>query len=979
MKKLNFKNKLLFIMILQFISIQTVFSQLNDQLLFPKNKIFNSNFKIEDFNYWYQEMANDNLFSFKIENETLDDLGYKHIKINQYYNEIKIENAVYILHSKNDKILSANGYLYKIKPAKSETLLSERKIVKALKSKRILIDKDNFNITSLTKKYIQNKDSNLVLCYEIPIKEIDKNETIYVNSQSVEIERTIYLNNHISVLTEVETNYSGKQKIQTDFSKGVYTLLDSTRGKGIETLSLENSKDTSNFKQIADSSNTWSKFKNSIDKSVLDVHFGATATYDYFLKVHNRNSLDNKGYKLRNLVHYGQNFVNAYWDGSKMIFGDGDSKIGPLVSLDIIGHEITHGLTSHTAKLLLENESGALNESFSDIFGVVIDFYTRPDKANWTVAEEVSPLIRSLEDPSINNDPDTYLGVNWKPIGGADFGGIHSNNGVQNHWFYRLVNGGSGINDLKDTFKVEGIGIDKAAQIVYRNLVYYLTPQSNFNDARIGSIQAATDLFGSCSKEVEAVSNAWYAVGVGEKYYSKIKSDFEVSYTEGCDSLTIKLINKTQNGKRYNWIFGDGTISTEFEPLHTYTKAGVFSITLISTGDTVCGIKDSITKINLINITKSSLNEINLTHIDCSLPSVFKPNIPLDSLSTLSWYNNQKKLLDIGNSFIFKNIEDSVVYFEKNHYKIGNTSSNLSTAFYNFNVRHLIFDVYHPLIIESVEVNASSTGNRIFELRDKLGKILISKTINIPAGVSRVELNFKVDPGNDYQIGIGGNLIGLSRSNTGVKYPYKIDNLISIKRSNAQNAGYDFYYFFYNWDVKKLISPSEKYIAKIKIIKPKLDTIKIQLENKEFKTNIDSSKVNIQWYDCDLKTKIQNENKTIFKPTKDGNYTTILNEKNCILSDTLPCLNYSTLSMNLINDISFELYPNPFTDKLNIHTTNNNTNLSIEVKGPDGKCVIRKSLATETIDASTLLPGIYFITIYDSEQKIIHSNKMIKL
>jgi hypothetical protein len=124
---------------------------------------------------------------------------------------------------------------------------------------------------------------------------------------------------------------------------------------------------------------------------------------------------------------------------------------------------------------------------------------------------------------------------------------------------------------------------------------------------------------------------------------------------------------------------------------------------------------------------------------------------------------------------------------------------------------------------------------------------------------------------------------------------------------------------------------------------------------------------------------MQNENKTIFKPTKDGNYTAIINEKICLQSDTLPCLNYSTLSMNLFNDISFELYPNPFTDKLNIHRTNNNTNLSIEIKGPDGKCVIRKNLVTETIDASNLLPGIYFITIYDSEQKIIHSNKMIKL
>ena len=291
----------------------------------------------------------------------------------------------------------------------------------------------------------------------------------------------------------------------------------------------------------------------------------------------------------------------------------------------------------------------------------------------------------------------------------------------------------------------------------------------------------------------------------------------------------------------------------------------------------------------------------------------------------------------------------------------------------------MVFDVYQPLIIESVEVNAQSAGNRIFELRDNKGKVIISKQINIPLGVSRVFLNFKIDPGNDYQIGIGGNIIGLSRSNSGIKYPYTIPNLISIKRSNAQNAGYDFYYFFYNWDVKKIECSNNRYKTSLKIKKANLDTVKIQLENKAFKINIDSSLINVEWYDCDLKRIIEKEKKPIFIPTKDGIYSAIIREKNCIISDTLPCLNYSLLSMKIIDSISIQLSPNPFTNKLYIKPLKANSNLSIEIKGPDGKTVINEILTTESVDVSNLLPGIYFVTIYESKNSMINSSKMIKL
>ncbi len=956
-------------------------NRITDNTSFPNFETFeNKKFQIVDFQNWYDKHTNNTRFSYKIESETLDELGYKHIKINQYFDNYKIENAVYILHTKNNFIESVSGYLYSLKPKASSKQISIEKAKRKI-SKRKNISLANFELNS---KYIENEEGSLVLCYEINIfnNKNSTHEIIYFNTETLQIEKIINQGHFIGIPTEVETNLSGKRTIITDFTNGVFSLLDSTRGKGIETLSIQNQTNNLSTKSIIDSTNTWNILKTKIERSALDVHFGATATYDYFLNKHNRNSIDDKGYRLTNIVNYGQNFVNAYWDGTKMVFGDGDNNIGPLVSLDIIGHEITHGLTSNTAKLLLENESGALNESFSDIFGIIIDFYTRPEKANWTIAEEVSPFIRSLQNPSLNNDPDTYHGTNWKPIGGPDFGGIHSNNGVQNHWFYLLTNGGKGINDNNDTFNIEGIGIEKAAQIVFRNLVYYLTPKSNFMNARISSIKATEDLYGSCSKEVENVTNAWYAVGVGEKYSSKIKSDFDALFTSNCDSLDVTFYNKTLNAKKFKWNFGDGTFSEEFEPKHKFNTVGNYNVKLIAIGDTICGIRDSITKIDFIQISKSEYLEKNMTHSACVLPSTFSPSITTDTLSTFNWYDTNKKLISTGSSFTFKSKEDSIIITEPNHYRVGNKYSNLNTSFYNYNIRYQVFDVYQPLIIESVEVNAQSTGERIFEIRDQFGKILQSKKIKIPAGISRVNLNFRIDPGLDLQFGIGGDLIGLSRSNTGINYPYTIPNLISIKRSNAQNAGYDFYYFFYDWDIKKINCLNEKFTTKLLIKeKTKLDTFKIIEENNKLKIKIDTNFFSVKWYNCLTNEKEFTEFGNIFIPTKNGSYSAIIIEKECNYSDSLECTFFKTQSIENIINTKFQINPNPFMESINIlFNDQNQEEYLIVFSSLDGKILKNQILSNQKkINTLDLTTGIYFISIYNSKNDLIFNSKAIKL
>jgi Zn-dependent metalloprotease len=266
----------------------------------------------------------------------------------------------------------------------------------------------------------------------------------------------------------------------------------------------------------------------------LDAHWGAEIVYDYFKNKHNRNSFDNSGGKIMSFVHanlIGMGYPannNAFWNGLWMTYGDGDSEEGPQSALDVCGHELTHAVINYSSGLIYQAESGALNESFADIFGTAIEFYESP-LANYTISEKTffqGNYNRSLKDPKLKNDPNTYKSPltngYWKnPMDITyDHGGVHHNSGVQNYWFYLLCEGeNSNTNDLGNVYSVSGIGIEKSTKIAYRNLVYYLTPNSTYESAHLGSLIAVEDLYptinGVYSQEYNSVRQAWYAVGVG--------------------------------------------------------------------------------------------------------------------------------------------------------------------------------------------------------------------------------------------------------------------------------------------------------------------------------------------------------------------------------------------------------------------------------------------------------------------------------
>ena len=268
----------------------------------------------------------------------------------------------------------------------------------------------------------------------------------------------------------------------------------------------------------------------------VDVHWGIEKTYDFYLNALSRNSYDGNGSIIKQYLNSPLTQPNQNGDPNNafamnapyniMVYGMGDGQLmNPVVGLDVEGHEFTHMVINNNGNggLTYQGESGALNESFADIFGTCVEFYSNVNP-DWNIGEDVTVSasnLRSMSNPNnpsgLSQQPDTYNGQYWANPNNlqVDHGGVHINSGVQNFWFYLLCQGGSGTNDLNNAYSVSGIGITQARAIAYRNLTNYLTPNATFMDAYYGSLQSAQDLYGNPSTQYTAVRQAWYAVGIG--------------------------------------------------------------------------------------------------------------------------------------------------------------------------------------------------------------------------------------------------------------------------------------------------------------------------------------------------------------------------------------------------------------------------------------------------------------------------------
>ncbi len=509
----------------------------------------------------------DDLKSFK---SNADHLDFSHIEYQQYYDGVPVEGGVYKIHMKNGKIWSLSGtYIdifeeISVNPTISENAAFNKALEKV--GGEVYIWDEGGSLPEGELVVVGDPDGRQVprLAYKFDIyatKPLHRAD-VYIDAHS----NTFIAENHTihnaDAICSGTSLYNGNVGFTGDFTGSSYRLRQGSSGNGIQTFSLNNG---TNYSSATDVTSNSSEFTN--DPTAVQAHWGAERTHEYFYQKHNRNSFDGNGAVINSYVHYSSNYVNAFWDGQRMTYGDGDGvNYGPLVSLDIVGHEITHGLTSYSANLIYQNESGALNESFSDIFGEAIERFGTGTN-DWQMGTDMgiggSGAIRSMDNPNAFNDPDTYGGSFWY-TGTGDNGGVHINSGVQNKWFYILTEGESGTNDLGNSYNVSGIGMEKAAEIAFRNLTVYLGTSSNFSDARSGAIQSAIDLFGAGSPEEIATTNAWYAVGVGGEYgtISYCSSGGNNSSYEWISNVTIGTFSNNSGATGYS-DFTNQTVSVD--------------------------------------------------------------------------------------------------------------------------------------------------------------------------------------------------------------------------------------------------------------------------------------------------------------------------------------------------------------------------------------------------------------------------------
>ena len=492
----------------------------------------------------------------------------------------KVEFGTLITHTLNGNVISINSELYNpISVNSSPTLTAQIAFNRALLNigaqKYLWEDKQQAEIMNYEKPtgelvfFPIVKTGVVTLAYKFDIYSIEplSRIEIFVDAHSGDVLYKNPIIKHVSdsnskkanenpeafetfLTGTAATKYSGSRSIETVLNAGLgmYVLSDITRGNGIVTYNCERLVNTYQNVNFTDNDNNWTAAEHAnsfYDNAALDAHWGAEMTYDFWKNVFNRNGYDDNNAIIKSYVHFQRtaaSLSNAFWNGSVMSYGDGVFK--PFTSIDICGHEIGHAVCTYTANLAYQNQSGAMNEGYSDIWGACIEYFGRtgglsgtPSAAVWKIGEDVvSGGLRTMVTPNTSGDPDTFQGTNWKETGDEgtcipsgttnDYCGVHSNSGVMNRWFYVLTIGASGTNNApiadRDTYSVTGIGIQKSSQIAYYAERDYLTPNSTYFDAREATILVAKSLYCSASPEVASVTNAWFSVNIGSSFVGSL-------------------------------------------------------------------------------------------------------------------------------------------------------------------------------------------------------------------------------------------------------------------------------------------------------------------------------------------------------------------------------------------------------------------------------------------------------------------------
>ena len=525
--------------------------------------------------------------------------GEEVVRFQQYHNGIPVEGGEYIVFRHGDELAKikgrgaesldfsrvgtldrekALGFALELVPAevyaweaptKNLSVEAVAEIQQAYPEGKLVIVRDPLSTDDAPRHLLTWR-------FEVRTLEPLAHDIVYLDAHTGELVKTLTgLHTASNATGTVHTVYNGTHTLSTrkrGFPNYDYILKDKTRGE----ITVKNYSNVASWGwglagHIDQGSNTWSKREAS-------VHWAAQESHDYFKNSHGRSGVNGSNEELR--IHANA-FTSAYSDAgscSNMYFMTSHE------TLDVVGHEFTHGVIRHSSNLVYERESGALNESFADIFGTMVEHQVEGSGYDWLMGADFG-AIRSLSNPNIYGDPSTRGGAFWinqvgcSPSGNNDWCGVHTNSGVQNRWFSLLVDGG-----FQNGVSVSGVGEVAAARVAYRNMTSELTATSDYDDAREGAIDAAEAIYGACSNVVKQVTNAWAAVGVGGTFGTCVPplSAYISGVTSGYPNSSYRF-SAVVNGTgpfTYRWYVGSTQVGTGSSIYRSFSTTGTHTLRL---------------------------------------------------------------------------------------------------------------------------------------------------------------------------------------------------------------------------------------------------------------------------------------------------------------------------------------------------------------------------------------------------------------
>ena len=456
---------------------------------------------------------------------TTDDLGFTHLRYDQRYRGVEVWGREVRVHMNPDgSVESFNGRYLPTPVDRADDAVE----IAVERARSIALGRfgERGIVTGERMVYLPTDDGGLRLCWLVSVAGgLDQRKDIFVETGTgavVKEYNRVVMDGPVSgsgadvagVTRTLNLYQIGSQYYMIDASKSMYNAAASTLpgdGKGV-LYAFDARNGEANIYHIT-----------SVNQNSWTVHPGVSAlytsgkVYDYFKTVHNRNAIDNQGGTMNVVVNFKANYDNAFWNGQYMVFGNGDgTTFSDLTgAADVTAHEMAHGITEWSANLLYENQSGALNESFSDVFGTLFEFWLEGAGGDWLMGEDVftpgtaGDALRSMSDPggaavpAGSRQPSTMSQyVNLPNTEAGDFGGVHTNSGIPNKAFYLFAT-------------AAGMTKEDAGRVYYRALTTYMTKNSQFVDCRLAVIKAAEDLFGGAGNaKVLAAAAAFDAVGI---------------------------------------------------------------------------------------------------------------------------------------------------------------------------------------------------------------------------------------------------------------------------------------------------------------------------------------------------------------------------------------------------------------------------------------------------------------------------------